>query len=178
VRFEPAKSNVTATNALQSPVGYTPGGNTALHQAFSVAGLGAAQQMADNWAVEYSRVAVSLGVAALQGRPADASEYRVPVLLSRIPMAPLASLLVANFLYCVAGVVLACMAIMAVRDGETKEVLERATIIGMVAAYFGAEAAQGLVKDMNDTYVELSHGDMRRVGIVPAAHGGYTYTLS
>jgi len=180
VRFDPQKSNVTVTNALQSPVGFTPGGTTALHQAFSSAGLGttSAQEMVDNWAVEYSRIAVSLGVAALQGSAATESEYRVPVLMSRIPIAPLVCLLLSNFLYCVVGAVLAVMALIAVRDSETKEVLERATIMGLVAAHFEGDRAQQSVKDMNETYAELSQGNTGRVGISNAPAGGYMYTLS
>jgi hypothetical protein len=177
VRFAASESNSSVTNALQTPIGFT-GGDSALHEAFSVAGIAnTAQEMADNWSALYSRVAISLGVTALQGTRGIDTVYRTPVLVSRIPIAPLASLLVANFLYCVVGVVLTLMAIFAIRDPETKEVLERATIMSLVAGSFEGEHAVAPVKDVDGMFLELSQGSKHRVCIGKLPGGGYAYHI-
>ncbi|TVY79141.1 hypothetical protein Focb16_v009788 [Fusarium oxysporum f. sp. cubense] len=121
VHFVPVKSNISATNALQSPIAFTHAADYTLQQAFSFArSSNSAQGMLDTWAPEFDRVAMAMSAAALKGSPATRSRYREPAIVARVPLAPLVCLLLANMLFAVSGFVLAWTAVVAGRIRRRK----------------------------------------------------------
>ncbi|KEZ45391.1 hypothetical protein SAPIO_CDS2226 [Scedosporium apiospermum] len=178
VEWNARESNSSVTNALSSPITQARVGVTDAYQAFSYTGdTETAQRYADNWAAEYSRVAVSVSVTALRPVPAFSAQYRTPAIVSRIPIAPLAALLLSNFLYCLIGAILTIFAILAVREPETKEVVERTTVQSLVAAMFEPATATAPVKEVDNMFSELAEGKSQRVGIGRLPNGGYSYFL-
>lgn len=179
ILFELKQSNSSVANALSSPIAFTRIGNAALYQAFSYTGVTeTAQDMANTWAAEYSRVAISHSVTALQTTPGITAEYRVPVLVSRIPIIPFIALLTTNLLYCVAAVGLALVAVMATRDPEVTEIVGRMTVQALVASKFDDDAASAPVRSVDDMFWELTVGSQHRVGVVQLENGGYAYHVN
>lgn len=180
VEWHAAPSNATATNAIAGPVMWSEIHLPATRMAFSFTGaVDTADRFASNWAVEYSRIALSMGTFALRAGPALEASARVPTIVSRVPVAPLVALLAANMLYCVVGVWLAAQAVWAVRRGpETKELVERTGTQSVVAALFeetGVSTAP--VKDVDDMFTELTQGKAQKVGVMKVPGGGYSYFL-
>ncbi|KXX82874.1 hypothetical protein MMYC01_200583 [Madurella mycetomatis] len=173
-------SNATATNGLAGPVMWSMVHLPATRMAFSFTGsVGTAAEFASNWAAEYSRIALSLGTFALRATPALDAQIRESAIVSRVPIAPLAALLIANLLYCVLGVVLTAQAVRAARQGpETKELVERAGTQSVVAALFEDMAVStGPVKNVDDMFTELTQGRRHKVGVGRIPGGGYSYIL-
>jgi hypothetical protein len=177
VHFVPVKSNISVTNALQSPIAFTHGADYTLQQAFSFAGSSySAQEMLDTWAPEFDRAAMAMSAAALKGSPATRSQYRESAIVARVPLAPLVCLLVANMLFAVSGFVLAWMAVVAGRNQETQEVVERLTAVGVVADCFERpQQARRPVEKPEMMFEELTEGQQRRVGVEGAEEGGYRF---
>ncbi|KAF4334993.1 hypothetical protein FBEOM_11190 [Fusarium beomiforme] len=177
VHFVPVKSNISATNALQGPIAFTQAADYTLQQAFSFAGSSnSVQEMLDTWATEFDRAAMAMSAAALKGSPATRSQYRKPAIVARIPLAPLVCLLIANMLFAVAGFVLAWMAVVAGRNQETQEVVERMTAVGVVADSFERpQQARRPVDKPEMMFEELTGGQQRRVGVEGAEEGGYRF---
>lgn len=175
--FDAVKSNMSITNALQGPIAYNIGALSAPAHAFSFAGLEArsAQQMLDRWALEYDHAAIGMGVAALRQSDAQEAKHRTSVLVSSIPVAPLVCLLVANMLFCIAGAVLAVMAVVSTKDPETQEVVGRLSIVGLTAERFEGDQARVPVEDVAEMYLELTQARSCRVGVGRDFHGGYSY---
>ncbi|KAH6975674.1 hypothetical protein EDB80DRAFT_594756 [Ilyonectria destructans] len=177
VDFATIKSNISVSNALQSPIGFTLAAEYTLQQAFSFAGFSnSAQKMLDTWAPEFDRAAIAMGVTALQGSTATTSHFRDPAIVARIPLAPFACLLLANMLFAVSGAVLAMMAVRAGQDPETQEVAERMTAVGVIANYFEKpQQARGLVEKPEMMFEELTQGHGPKVAVERAEQGGYTF---
>ncbi len=176
--FRATPSNISVTNALQSPIGYTRGASYQLSQAFSIAAGAAstAQDMLDQWAVQYDRAAMAMAVTALQGAPALAAQYRDEVIVARVPVAPLVCLLAVNLLYTAVGVVLVLMAAVAARDGDTHEVVERMSVLGLAAAALEPDRyACRPVEEPEKMFRELSEGSTDRVVITRSAEGGFEF---
>ena len=182
-RFETQLSNTSVTNIAQltSSAGInattiTPG-YTFLMSAASLATLSqTTTQWTDQIALAYSRVAMSYFAGSVVALPALQAQKRTTFIVSRIPTAPLWSLIVANMLFVVIGFMLTTFAIMAL-DDENKDVQVRLSIAGLVADRFESSRARRDVKEKEDLFEEKSGGDSVRIGIVKAGEGGYIYSV-
>jgi len=177
VDLDAVPSNASVVNALQSPIGFVHSADFALVSGWSVAGLGSntTQQMVDKWAAEYDRVAVSMAATALDAAPADAAQFRDDVLVTKVPLAPLACLLVANLLYTFVGAVLLVMAVAAGRDAEAHEVVSRLTVAGLVADRFEDQKARVAVEKPEEMFQELSDGAAYKIAVAGTQEGGHAY---
>ena len=173
--FHGTPSNASTANIWQSVMAYTSVGWSNLKQAASLAALGdSSQQFADDMALSFSKTALAIGSQSIEKRPVLAVQKRSSFLVARVPAAPLYTLVGANLLVLLVGVILTVVAMVASR-GEVKEVQSRLSIFGLVADRFEGKAATLAVKDIDGLFRESKGQKTSRIGITNAAEGGFVY---
>lgn len=172
--WKSSNSNQSTTLIVQGTQRHTDVGNPNLIQAASVAGLGnSAQDIADQFALAYSQTALAVASGAFEPRIAFASQLREQILVARVPKAPLFALIAANLLLVSLGVVLAIVALIAVR-GNTGEAQARLSIPTLVAALFEVDMARP-VSEVEDMFGERHGQQGSRIGIGKATEGGWVF---
>ncbi|GES59949.1 hypothetical protein ATEIFO6365_0002028000 [Aspergillus terreus] len=117
-RSVPMPSNISTSNIWQS----------------IVSNIADVTNTADQ-AVLAARWCLRGGAESLEKRPALAVQARITPLVTRIPAAPLITLVVVNLLHVVCGFVFAAVAIISAR-GEVPEIQARLNVMGLVADRF------------------------------------------
>ena len=150
-------------------------GEPTLLQAVSVAGLGdTAQHVADEFALSYSQAALGVSSPAFDPKPAIESQLRENLLVTRVPQAPLACLVLANVLLGALGIILTVLALLAAR-GDTAEIQSRLSIAALVAAQFEGNQASQPVEQVEDMFKER-HGVVGpKIGFINSAQGGWIF---
>jgi hypothetical protein len=178
-RFVTTASNDSVANIWQGPmaqVSFGPG-TPNLQQA---ANLGifsnSSQEIADKVALAYSVVALAVGSQAVEPYPAVAAQERQSFLVSRVPAAPLFTLVIANLLFVLLGIILTSIAIWA-SGGEVREVQARLSIGGLVADRFEEKRGRDGIEKMDDSFEEKDGNGSMRVAIDRGNGGGYTYKV-
>jgi hypothetical protein len=108
--------------------------------------------------------------------PALAVQERTSFLVARVPAAPLFTLVIANLLFVLLGIILTAIAIRT-SGGEVREVQARLSIAGLVADRFEEQRGREGVEKMNDYFEEKVGNDSMRVAIDRGNGGGYTYKV-
>ncbi|THV71581.1 hypothetical protein D6D28_04326 [Aureobasidium pullulans] len=186
-RFVTQKSNNSVANIAQltsefmmrmgtgDASGYPTPGYFYLAQAASLATFSSsAQQLADKMALAYSRAAMSIFTAAVVPVPALAAQSRTQTLVARVSVAPLFTLVLANLMFVILGILLTCVTVWASND-DVNDVQARLSLTGLVADRFEGSQGQQAVKDMEDLFEEYEGQSSARIGIVPSPEGGYAY---
>lgn len=171
-------SNVSVANVFipalsESGFGY-PNMANAFNMAASVAAT--AQDLSDQFALAYSKIALCIGAGSVVRTPALAAQTRATILVARVPKAPLFLLMVINLIFVVLGIALAVDA--ARSSPEAHEVQSRFSIAGLVAGMFEKETMKtgpsdrlvlGKVERLFREYYE--GGATKRVGIARGQDG-------
>jgi hypothetical protein len=167
-------SNTSTTLIVQGTQRLTEVGDSTLVQAVSIAGMASsAQEIADQFALAYSQTALAVASGAFEPRVALASQVREPILVARVPKAPLFALVASNLLLVLLGVILAIVALISVR-GNTGEAQARLSIPSLVAALFETRIARP-VSEVEEMFEER-HGERgSRIGFSKAAQGGWVF---
>ena len=178
-RFVTTASNVSTTNLFQGSIAATGVGTFQLQQAASLATFSTtAQELADKIALAFSRVALAVGGQLVAPAPAQAAQLRSAPLVTRLPQAPLFTLVLANLLFALLGVVFTVRAVASARGDDVPEVQARLSIPGLVANLFeGARAKEG-VADVQELFAEQSGEDPGRVVVGMTQRGGYEFRLA
>jgi len=178
-RFVTKVSNTSVTNAWEGPIEWISGdpGGTSLQQTASVAIFSnTSQELADKIAATYSQTALALGAQSVLRRPALAVQERETFLVSRVQAAPLYTLVAANLLFVLFGIVLTCIAI--ITSGEdVREVQARLSIVGLVADRFEAHRGRNGVENLDDYFEEKEGNDSMRVAIRETDQKGFAYVV-
>lgn len=178
-RFVTTASNDSVANAWHGPISTTSGnvGGPTLQQASALGILSnTAQELADIIALAYSRTALALGAQAVMRTPALAAQERQSFLVSRVPAAPLFTLVIANLLFVVFGIALAAVAIKT-SGGDVREVQARLSIVGLVADRFEGQRGRDGVEHMDDYFEEKQGNDSMRVAIDKSDAEGFAYKV-
>lgn len=174
-RFITTPSNVSTTNIIQGTQQYSEVGNGNLLQAASIAGFsGTAKELADQFAIAYSQVAIGAASGMVMPQPALEAQQREDMLVARVPKAPLACLVLSNLLLVVLGTVLTVFAFISVR-GETGEVQARLSIPALVAERFGGRTARQGARSVEALFDEKNGARGPRIGVTRSVEGGYSY---
>ena len=88
------------------------------------------QELCHKFAMSFNRASLSVGASTLQPNDAIVAQERSTKLVTRIPKAPLYTLLLANMLFVALGIALAVSAI-ARGGGEVREIQARLSIEGL-----------------------------------------------
>lgn len=175
-RFVTTPSNVTAANVWSVPVINSDVTTQHLQIAALTAALLAndAQDLADQFAVAYSKIALAVGAQSVQGAPALAVQQRNTFLATRLPLAPLFSLVTANLLFVVVGIVMTVVALLN-SGGGTREIQSRLSIVGLVADRFESTRASLPTRSLADVFEEHEGKSSSHVVIERSTAGGYRY---
>jgi hypothetical protein len=174
-QFIATPSNDSVANIWQGSMAYTSIGWPSLEQAASLATFSnSAQELADKIALAYSRVALAVGADVVVPSRASAAQQRNSFLVSRVQAAPLFTLVAANLLFVLLGVVLTIVALVA-GNGEVHDVQARLSIVGLVADAFEGSRARRGVENMDDLFQETDEYGNIRIAIDRSTDGGYTY---
>jgi hypothetical protein len=178
-RFVTTASNDSVANIWQGAIALTTGniGLPNLLQAASLADFSnSAQELADKMALAYSKTALAIGAEAVVPRPAIAAQERESFLVARVPLGPLFTLVVANLLFVVVGIILTSVAL-ASSGGEVRDIQARLSVGGLIADRFEGIRGRGGVDNMEDIFEESESRGSMRVGLDYADGSGYTYKV-
>jgi hypothetical protein len=178
-RFVATASNDSVANAWEGPIEYISGdpGASTLKQAAALAIFSTtAQELVDKIALAYSRTALTLGAQVVIRTPVLAVQERQSFLVSRVLAAPLFTLVAANLLFVLFGVVLTGVALKT-SGGDVREVQVRLSIIGLVADRFEGQRSRDGVEKMDDYFEEKEGNDSMRVAIDKSDGGGFAYKV-
>lgn len=143
-----------------------------LIQAVSVAGFSDnGQDIADRFALAYSRNAIATTAVIFEPRDAFVSQKREQIQVAMVPKAPLYILIAANLLLVVFGSILTALALIASR-GNTGEVQARLSIHALVAAAFEPRVGNP-VKEVKGFFEEKHSKQGPRLGFVKTTEGGW-----
>lgn len=169
-------SNSSTTTIVQGTQQFTNLGDSLLRQAASVAAYNnTAQGLADDIALAYSRVALSVAAGTFTPQPASEAQLRRDILVARVPKLPLALLLLANLLLVVLGIALTVFAFLALR-GDTGEIQARLSITGLVTSCFEGPRAREGTDSVEALFGENSGQPGARMGIAKTNEGGWAYS--
>ncbi|TGZ78487.1 hypothetical protein EX30DRAFT_365977 [Ascodesmis nigricans] len=125
-----------------------------------------AQDMADVFGIEYSRVLLRTVSGALQSAPVQEAHSWESIIVAKVPKAPLYALVVAIGSMIVFGVVLTVVALVAAREKEVEEVRARLSLVGLVAEKLEPERAGMPVESLEKVFDDGESGGVaKRVGI-------------
>ncbi|KIX00993.1 uncharacterized protein Z518_10059 [Rhinocladiella mackenziei CBS 650.93] len=120
------------------------------------------QKMADSWAMAYSSAAIALSSGIMAGRTDLEEQQRSTKLVSRVPKAPLYTLVCLNTIYAMLGIVLAVLAWRS-NPSDTNELRERLSTSGLVAALFEGDRAEKPIDQKREMFAgEIREGGSRR----------------
>jgi len=179
-RFVATTSNQSVTNIWQISPGISGDhGAPYLIQAAELAIFSdTAQELADIVALAYSRSSLALGAQGVMRTPALAAQQRESFIVARVPAAPLFTLVIANILFAIVGVILTGIAFTASRgNGDVREVQSRLSIVGLVANNFENMENREGVKEMDGYFEEKKGQDSKRVGFDSNRLGGFFYRV-
>ena len=179
-RFVTTPSDTSVANAWQAPMANVDVAQPNMQTAASVAASSAknAQDLADQIALAYSKLALSLGAQSVRRAPTITAQERTALLVARVPKAPLFALVTANLLFVVLGLILTVTALMT-SGGETRDIQARLSIVSLVADRFEGGRAAGPVEDLDELFEEHEGTTSSRVVITRTTAGGYAFrTLS
>lgn len=179
-RFNAAPANSTLTNIVQGTQQYTHVGDPNLIQGAAIAALVSndSQAVADYFAMTYSHIALGIASAAFTPQAAVQAQRRETMLVAKVPIAPLACLLIANISLALLGIVLMIIAAVAAR-GDTREVQARLSVAGLVAAHFEGRKAERGVEKVEELFEEHDgvNGSQQRVGVVRTESSGWRFSV-
>ncbi|KAH8658786.1 hypothetical protein BGZ60DRAFT_127140 [Tricladium varicosporioides] len=172
-------SNTSVVKVLTAPF-VTKLANIA-NLAQSAAGEDTPSAFVESWTTGFSTMVLALSAGIMSPRANIMEQKRTPMLIARIPKAPLIALVFLNLIYAVGGVALA---VLAARTGasETKSVKERVSVAGLAAKCFeSTDRFEGPSEDITDLFTEkqvaaTGHG-FSKVSIVASERGGWRYDL-
>ncbi|KAH8672041.1 hypothetical protein BGZ60DRAFT_537553 [Tricladium varicosporioides] len=175
-RFVTKPSNSSMVNIIQGSQQFTHVGDPSLILAASLSGFSAnSQEVADRFALSYSRTALAVAVGAFTPQPAIESQLREDILVARVPIAPLAILIFSNLSFVILGIVLTIIAFVVVGKGETREIQARMDIAALVAAQFEGGRARTQVEGVENLFEENQGVKGLRVGVMRAEEGGWMF---
>lgn len=174
-RFETTPSNLTVANIFQGAIGTVGVATDFLKQAASVAPFSATVQgMADRFAFAFSQAALAVGSSAVQPIQAVEAQERTTSLVTRVEKGPLYTLIGANLIFVLLGIMLAIIAL-ATSAEEVREIQSRLGIAGLVADRFEGERAKEGTTEVEGLFEERLGGSSRRVFIQTSPRGGFEY---
>lgn len=179
-RFVTTPSNDSVATIWQVPIWPTGVAASNLQTAalIAVSTATSAQDLADQYAVAYSKAALGVGAQSVQLSPAVAAQERSSLLVTRLPMAPLFCLLAANLAFVVLGIVLTCVALSTSSGGDgdvVRDVQARLSTAGLVADRFERGRAAAPAAGIEDLFKEHGGQADTVVAIERTAAGGFAY---
>ena len=187
--FTTTLSNSSVASMWQTPMSLTDIGQLSLEQSASLAAMSdTAEELAARMSFAYSSVALAVGSQVTSTSTAIAAQHRSSTLVTKVRPAALFTLIGANLLIVVVGLVLAVVAFTVVSGpsgtgSETYDIQTRLSVAGLVANQFeGLRASMGVeqLEQLFEEYDGRKEG-VKRV-IIDRVHSGgvdgYEYRIT
>lgn len=165
-RMVATPSNMSTVNVFAPGLMQTQYGWSALQSDLQLAGIVAtdAQGLADQYALAYSKVALSIGAGSVVPSPVIQAQRRRTILVAKVPKAPLLLLVIVNLIFVCLGAVLTFMALRS--SHHAFQVQMRLSITGIVAILFGSRRANQAAEDHEYLFDEFwENGRGNRIGV-------------
>ncbi|OOQ82714.1 hypothetical protein PEBR_37778 [Penicillium brasilianum] len=166
--FTATPSNSSVSTALMAAESNLDSGDLQLRDAADLGALLAndTQDMANTFALAYSRVLMSTVSGALQTSPILNGRQRITKIVARVPVTPLYFLVASVALMIGLGVYLTITALVTTRIKDIEEVRARLSMKQLVADRMEPEAARIPIKSIDDIFtVGAPAGLTKRIGI-------------
>ncbi|KAI8632831.1 hypothetical protein F5Y19DRAFT_462619 [Xylariaceae sp. FL1651] len=175
-RFVAKPSNASVANAWQVPIQASGVAESNLQTAALIAVTTATseQDLADQYALSYSKAALGLGAQSVQLAPALAVQERSEILVTRLPMAPLFALIAANLAFVLLGIALTYGAL-TTSGGSVRDVQARLSIAGLVADRFERSKTSDPAGSIDELFAEYSGSPSSVVALEQTPGGGFAY---
>ena len=96
--------------------------------------------MVDKWGTSFSRITLGFAAGVMRPQPNVLEQHGTPILVARIPKAPLFTLIALNLVYAAAGIGIAVFAALSLdSQGGVGAIRQRVSIPGLVAQFFEDE---------------------------------------
>ncbi|KAL8723852.1 MAG: hypothetical protein Q9181_007135 [Wetmoreana brouardii] len=167
--------NNTASYAFVSAMRLAVGSQPQLQQGMqtSIAAANKLEDIALGWASTYDQTILSQGIGMLLGRPPLSITQSSTTQVTRIPRAPLVTLIVLDLIYATIGTCLLVAALIAVRKGHgVRDAQARLSTLAVVAESFESPAWGDDARDVNMLFAERRGESTRRIALVRQAGGG------
>lgn len=173
------QSNTSVVNVLTEP--FVVQLANLINLAQSAASEATQDEFIASWTTGFSIMVLSLAAGIMSPRTTIKEQAHVSTLITRVPKAPLAVLILLTLIYAAIGALLACIAARA-GPGLIKNIQGRLSIAGLVAKCFESEErCNKPTKEIQDLFEENELGarDQKRpkVAIVASGRGGWKYDL-
>ncbi|KAF3385478.1 hypothetical protein F1880_001721 [Penicillium rolfsii] len=168
--FTANPSNRSVSTALMVADDNLSSGNIKLREAADLGAILAnnTQEMADIFALEYSRVLLSTVSGALEASPILDGRQRITKIVARVPIAPLYFLVATVALMIGLGIYLTIAALITTRKKDIEEVRARLSMKQLVADRMEPEAARVPINSLDDIFAPdgaAPTGLTKRIGI-------------
>lgn len=174
-RMVPTVSNNSVSNALTSGLQNTLYGKTSMQTALQMVSIIAenSQDLANEFAIEYSKIALSIAAGSVVRTAPIVVQNRDSVLVAKVPKAPMFLLVAINLVFVIVGAFLGYTALRS--SSEAHEAQARFSIAGLVANLFEGDVARNPGYAVERLYGEYWDGGrtMSKVGIARTNSGGY-----
>ncbi|KAL8724229.1 MAG: hypothetical protein Q9181_006920, partial [Wetmoreana brouardii] len=167
--------NNTASYAFISAMRHFVDAQPQLQQGMqkSIAAANKSEDFASAWASTYDQIILSQGIGMLLGRPPLSITQSSTTQVTRIPRAPLVTLIVFDLIYATIGTSLMVAALIAVRKGHgVRDAQARLSTLAVVAESFESPAWGDDARDVDMLFAERRGESTRRIALVRQAGGG------
>ncbi|EPS44811.1 hypothetical protein H072_1184 [Dactylellina haptotyla CBS 200.50] len=176
--FSPA--NNTVTSLFLAPLIATDFGDLYVKTGITTAGISnTSQQIADKFAVSFSQITLAATTGVLEPQENLEEQLRVQFLVARVPIAPLYTLVSANALYALLGLLIAIFALRS--DPKlNNNVRERLSVLGLVANLFEFKKGKDYATQSRDLFDEsqtIGTSASLRVGMLANDRSGWGYVV-
>ncbi|KAF3928214.1 hypothetical protein AA313_de0206819 [Arthrobotrys entomopaga] len=173
-RFEISPSNSSVATLMVQALVQTVAGVIKLEESANLAGLSKTeQQFGDTFSLTYSQVLLGLVAGVMSPSPAVKLQQHSDIIVSRVPRAPLYTLVTLSFCFVGFGVLLGLVALATAHNEDIEEVRQRLSIQQLVAEKFEGDRAHQAVDSLDECFAELEGQPSERVGVVGSRGKGW-----
>jgi hypothetical protein len=171
-------TNTTDTTTLLAPfVAVTGYLEMYVESALRVAGLSnTSQQIADKFGISFGQIMLAASSGVMEPVQNQAEQTRTQILVTRMPKAPLFTLVVANLLYVLFGIALVCF-ICVGNPRESYGIKQRLTAEGLAARLFEPDNNNASAESTEEFFEEsTTPGASSRIGLLFDTKAGWQYS--
>jgi hypothetical protein len=148
------QSNGSISQILAAPFHYGLACSNLNNLAITSSFTDTADEMAEKWSTGFSQIAMPLAAGIVSPRQNLQEQSRTSMLVSRVPKAPLFTLIGLNLLYALLGILLMLYTLCFAKPSETRDVQARLTLSGLAFCFEDEGRARAPVEKVERLFEE------------------------
>jgi hypothetical protein len=148
------QSNGSISQTLAAPFPYGLACSNLNNLAITSSFTDTADEMAEKWLTGFSQIAMPLAAGIVSPRQNLQEQSRTSMLVSRVPKAPLSTLIGLNLLYALLGILLMLYTLCFAKPSETRDVQARLTLSGLAFCFEDEGRARAPVEKVERLFEE------------------------